>query len=163
MNDHKEEDIILPETEGVIHEDTPPSSAPKPHKPHNKIKISFPVIIAIVGFLALAAALIIVIVGKSPAPEPTPTETEETYYNRDEFNAAMNSADQHAMEGDYIGAKAYLDTYNKTELMTNAQRYRFCQIMVLIYSEAGYNNPDLVAEYTRLGDEAFQNMQRGKE
>lgn len=162
MDNHKEEDIILPETEGIINDDTP-APVKTPNKPHKKLSVNVPIILAVAGFLALAIALVIVATNKGSEPAPLPVSTDDTYYNREEFNSAMSLAETRAMQGDYVGAKAYLDTYNKTELMTNSQKYHFFQIMTLVYSENGYNEPARVAEYTRLADEALEEIRRGKE
>ncbi len=160
MDSHKEEDIILPETEGIIHDDTPPV---KPHKPKKQIHISMPIVFAALGFIVLVIAVTVIITTKSSEPAPTQVSTNDNYYDRDEFSSAMSLAESRAQTGDYIGAKAYLENYNRTEMMTYAQKYRFYQIMTLVYSPSGLNDPNRAAEYNRLAEEARQEILAGKE
>lgn len=157
--ENNSDDIILPETSEIVHEEAPaPKKSPKNKKP-------LLIVASVVGFLVLAGSLVFVILSstKSSEPEPTEKETPAGKYDADELQEILDMADNRIKNGEYTSAKQLLEAYSATERMTATQRYRYCVLFSKIYAPSALNDEALARKYNTLAEYARELIIKGEE
>ncbi len=159
--DHSHDDVILPENDVDI------SIGAGDSKPRKK-RLVF-IIIAVILFVTLSGSLAYAILNNGtdqpdvpPIDEPNPP-IEIFKYDRDSFNAAIDSAEERLLARDYIAVESILSEFAVPERMTASQKYRYYSFLAQLYSKDNLNDPDLAQKSEEIAAESLNEIRKGEE
>jgi len=157
--DHSHDDVILPENDADVHVG---ATSSKPHKKH----IAF-FLAALVMFIALSGSLAYAIFNSTtndPEPIDDSTPPADTFkYDREEFNEAMDKAEERLIARDFVAIDSILSDYAVPERMTASQKYRYYSFLARLYSEENLNNTELAEKSEAIAAESLNEIRKGEE